>query len=35
MDKKIRIDKGDLSHDDDPRKNYPPELLRRLYNFNN
>ncbi|KAF7633698.1 DNA replication licensing factor MCM7 [Meloidogyne graminicola] len=30
MDKKIRIDKGDLSHDDDPRKNYPPELLRRF-----
>uniref|UniRef100_A0A915P804 DNA replication licensing factor MCM7 n=2 Tax=Meloidogyne TaxID=189290 RepID=A0A915P804_9BILA len=30
MDKKMRLDKGDLTQEDDPRRNYPPELLRRF-----
>ncbi|KAL7080231.1 hypothetical protein ACQ4LE_000488 [Meloidogyne hapla] len=30
MDRKMRLDKGDLLQEDDPRKNYPPELLRRF-----
>nr|CAD2174054.1 unnamed protein product [Meloidogyne enterolobii] len=28
--KKMRLDKGDLTQEDDPRRNYPPELLRRF-----
>lgn len=30
MDKKMRLDKGDLTQEEDPRRNYPPELLRRF-----